>query len=113
MLQPHMQPHLHPGDEKIEYMYILEGRLAVFFFDDKGEIIKTTILEKGGIEMIAVPAFTWHTYAMLTEYAIIYETMMGKYDPHTWKDFFTIAPAEDTDESIEYLKKLQSLAHKI
>jgi cupin fold WbuC family metalloprotein len=113
MYDSYMQPHLHPGDEKIEKIYILEGRLAVFYFDDLGEIIKTTILEKGGIEMISVPAFTWHTYAMLTEYAITYETMMGKYDPHTWKDFFTIAPAEDTDESIEYLKKLQSLAHKI
>jgi cupin fold WbuC family metalloprotein len=93
--------------EKIEKIYILEGRLAVFFFDDAGEITKTTILEKGGIGMIAVPAFTWHTYAMLTEYAITYETMMGKYDPQTWKDFFTIAPAENTKESIEYLKRLQ------
>jgi len=107
MKDSYMQPHLHPGVEKIEKIYILEGRIAVFFFDDSGEIIKTTILEKGGIEMIAVPAFTWHTYAMLTEYAITYETMMGKYDPQTWKDFFTIAPAENTKESIEYLKRLQ------
>jgi cupin fold WbuC family metalloprotein len=107
MKDSYMQPHLHPGVEKIEKIYILEGRIAVFFFDDSGEIIKTTILEKGGIEMIAVPAFTWHTYAMLTEYAITYETMMGKYDPQTWKDFFTISPPENTEESIDFLKKLQ------
>lgn len=107
MKDSYMQPHLHPGVEKIEKIYILEGRIAVFFFDDSGEIIKTTILEKGGIEMIAVPAFTWHTYVMLTEYAITYETMMGKYDPQTWKDFFTIAPPENTEESIDFLKKLQ------
>ena len=99
MYDSYMQPHLHPGVEKIEKIYILEGRLAVFFFNDTGEIIKTTILEKSGIEMIAVPAFTWHTYAILTEYAITYETMMGKYDPHTWKDFFTIAPSENMEES--------------
>lgn len=110
MNDSYMQPHLHPGDEKIEKIYIIEGKLAVFFFDDEGEITKITILEKGGIEMIAVPAFTWHTYAMLTDYAITYETMMGKYDPHTWKDFFTIAPAENTEESIIYLKKLQEKA---
>jgi hypothetical protein len=60
--------------------------------------------------MIAVPAFTWHTYAMLTDYAVTYETMMGKYDPQTWKDFFTIAPAENTEESIVFLKKLQEKA---
>jgi hypothetical protein len=112
MKDSYMQPHLHPGVEKIEKIYILEGRIAVFFFDDSGEIIKTTILEKGGIEMIAVPAFTWHTYAMLTEYAITYETMMGKYDPQTWKDFFTIAPLENTEESYEYLKKLKESANR-
>ena len=107
MKDSYMQPHLHPGVEKIEKIYILEGRIAVFFFNDIGEIIKITILEKGGIEMIAVPAYTWHTYAILTEYAITYETMMGKYDPQTWKDFFTIAPPENTEESIDFLKKLQ------
>ena len=78
MNDSYMQPHLHPGVEKIEKIYILEGILAVFFFNDHGEIINTTILKKGDIEMIAVPAFMWHTYVMLTEYAVTYETMMGK-----------------------------------
>jgi cupin fold WbuC family metalloprotein len=110
MNDSYMQPHLHPGEEKVEKIYIIEGRLAVFFFDDEGEIIKTTILEKGGTEMIAVPAFTWHTYVMLSDYAVTYETMMGKYDPQTWKDFFKIAPAENTEESIYYMKKLQEKA---
>jgi len=107
MNDSYMQPHLHPGEEKVEKIYIIEGRLAVFFFDDKGEIIGTTILEKGGIEMITVPAFTWHTYVILSDCAVTYETMMGKYDPQTWKNFFKIAPAENTEESISYLKKLQ------
>jgi cupin fold WbuC family metalloprotein len=111
MNDSYMQPHLHPGVEKIEKIYILEGRIAVFFFDDSGEIIKTTILEKGGIEIIAVPAFTWHTYAMLTEYAITYETMMGKYDPQTWKNFFSIAPEENALNSQEYLQNLQKVAN--
>lgn len=113
MFDSYMQPHLHPGDEKIENIYIIEGRLAVFFFDDAGEIIKTTILEKGGTEMIAVPAFKWHTYAMLTDYAITYETMIGKYDHQTWKDFFNIAPAENTAESLEYLEKLRKTVEKL
>ena len=112
MNDSYMQPHLHPGDEKIEKIYILEGRLAVFFFDDSGEITKITILEKGGIEMISVPAFTWHTYAMLTDYAVTYETMMGKYNPLTWKDFFRIAPEENTAESLSYLNYLKIRAQK-
>jgi len=111
MNDSYMQPHLHPGEEKIEKIYILEGSLAVFFFNDFGEIINMTILKKGDLEMIAVPAFTWHTYAMLTDYAVTYETMMGKYDPQTWKNFFSDAPEENTIESIEYLKIMQELAN--
>ena len=111
MNDSYMQPHLHPGVEKIEKIYILEGTLAVFFFNDHGEIINTTILKKGDIEMIAVPAFMWHTYVMLTEYAVTYETMMGKYDPQTWKNFFSIAPEENALNSQEYLQNLQKVAN--
>lgn len=111
MNDSYMQPHLHPGVEKIEKIYILEGSLAVFFFNDHGEIINTTILKKGNIKMIAVPAFMWHTYVMLTEYAVTYETMMGKYDPQTWKNFFSIAPEENALNSQEYLQNLQKVAN--
>ena len=38
MEDSYMQPHLHPGEEKIEKIYIIEGRLAVFFFDDAGAV---------------------------------------------------------------------------
>jgi cupin fold WbuC family metalloprotein len=108
----YMQPHLHPGEEKIEMIYLVQGKVAVLFFDDKGAVTKCTLLEKEGVDMIAVPAFTWHTYVMLSPSAITYETMMGKYDPQTWKDFFTIAPAENTPESISYLGFLKAEAAK-
>ena len=107
MKDSYMQPHMHPGIEKIEKIYLIEGKLATIFFDDKGNISQCTLLEKGRTEMISVPAFTWHTYVVLSPSAITYETMMGKYDPQTWKDFFTIAPAENTSESVEYLAELK------
>lgn len=110
MEDSYMQPHLHPGDEKIEKIYLVEGRLAVLFFEDNGAIKGVTVLEKGGVEMIEVPAFTWHTYVMLTHHAITYETMMGKYEPQTWKKFFTIAPLENSPESISYLNTLKKEA---
>jgi cupin fold WbuC family metalloprotein len=110
MSDSYMQPHLHPGDEKIEMIYLVQGKVAVLFFDDNGAVTKCTLLEKEGVDMIAVPAFTWHTYVMLSPSAITYETMMGKYDPQTWKDFFTIAPAENTAESVEYLAELKKSA---
>ena len=103
----YMQPHLHPGNEKIEYIHVIEGRLAILFFDDAGVIIGCTVLEKGGLSSIAVPAFTWHTYVMLSENVITYETMMGVYQPETWKRFANWAPLEGGAESADYLASLR------
>lgn len=108
MQDSYMQPHLHPGVEKIEEIYVVQGRIAVLFFDDQGAIINMTLLEEGGTEYVKVPAFTWHTYVMLSEHAISYETMMGKYDPKTWKKFAKWAPAENFLKSAEYLDYLRN-----
>lgn len=107
MSDSYMQPHLHPGLEKIEKIYIVEGQVATIFFDENGKIIQCNKLEIGGQEMISVPPYTWHTYVILSEYAITYETMMGKYDPQTWKNFFEITPAENSTEQDDYLSNLK------
>jgi cupin fold WbuC family metalloprotein len=112
MNDSYMQPHLHPGDEKIEMIYLVQGKVAVLFFDDNGSVTKYTLLEKEGFDMIAVPAFTWHTYVMLSDSVITYETMMGKYEPQTWKEFFQIAPSEDSAESAPYLRSLKEKVSK-
>ena len=107
MEHTYMQPHLHPGEEKIEKMYVLQGRFGVLLFSDAGEVEQVTFLEKGRTEYIEIPAFTWHTYVMLSEVVVSYETMMGKYDPGTWKTIAEWAPAEHTKNSIAYLKELK------
>lgn len=112
MSDSYMQPHLHPGVEKVEKIYIVEGRIVTIFFDDFGTIKQCNLLEKGGLEMISVPAYTWHTYVILSSHAITYETMMGKYDPKTWKNFFIIAPIEDSTEQASYLQMLKDKAIK-
>jgi cupin fold WbuC family metalloprotein len=110
MADSYMQPHLHPGDEKIEKIYLLQGSLAVLFFDDTGAVQRVTVLEHGQTECVEVPAFTWHTYVMLSESAITYETMMGQYEPKTWKEFAQWAPAENLPQSAGYLALLKSQA---
>ena len=104
----YMRPHLHPGEEKIEKMYLLDGSFALITFDDEGEITDTLVLEKGKRESIDVPAFTWHTYVMLTKEVIIYETMEGVYNPTTWKKMATWAPKENSIESVKYLIMLKN-----
>lgn len=104
----YMQPHLHPGEEKIEKMYLLKGSFALLFFDDKGGVSDTFLLKKGKQESIEVPAFTWHTYIMLTKKVVIYETMDGVYNPSTWKEMATWAPAENEKSACEYHANLRS-----
>ena len=106
MRDSYMQPHHHPGPEKIEKIYVLEGRMAVLFFDDAGAVTKVTHLE-GPSGFIAVPAFTWHTYVMLTDHVISYETMMGRYEPASWKEMAQWAPVENVSESAPYLESLK------
>lgn len=107
MEDTYMQPHLHPGEEKIETMYLIRGKFAVIFFNDKGEIENNFSLAKGGMEHIEIPAYTWHTYVMLSESVVTYETMMGKYNPETWKVFADWAPVENTEDANTYLKELK------
>ena len=106
----YMQPHLHPGVEKIEHIHLIEGRVAILLFDNKGFVNYCTILEKNGLTSIKIPAFTWHTYIMLTDNVITYETMMGVYNPKTWKKFAEWAPLENSLESIDYLASLRRQA---
>ena len=112
MQDSYMQPHLHPGAEKVEKIYLMQGKIAVLFFDDQGAVKKCMILEEGGVGYVEVPAFTWHTYVMLSDYAISYETMMGVYEPKTWKEFAPWAPPENTPRGSIYLKYLKEEAAK-
>jgi len=107
MEDTYMQPHLHPSKEKIEKMYLVQGSFAVLFFNNKGDVEKVSVLEKKKCEYIEIPAFTWHTYVMLTDKVVSYETMMGKYEPETWKKLAEWAPLENTKKCLNYLSMLK------
>jgi hypothetical protein len=44
---------------------------------------------------------------MRSDISIIYETMIGRYDPLTWKKMADWAPAEETENSKEYFQSLK------
>ena len=100
----YMHPHLHPGKEKIEKIEIVEGKIAIFFFNDNGDIKNIDKLSEG--QSVFVPSFTWHTYIMLTDKVITYEKMNGIYDPKTWKELANWAPEENSEDSTVYLNNL-------
>ena len=112
MRDSYMQPHLHPGDEKVEKIYLIQGEIVALFFDNNGVVKQCTLLKKGGVELIEVPPFMWHTYVLLSDQAISFETMLGVYEPATWKKFAEWAPQESSSECREYLRLLSAEAIK-
>lgn len=111
--ESYMKPHMHPGEEKIEEIHLLEGVCTVIYFDNSGSIIKMIKLGGGGANMVRVPAFQWHTYVMHTSIVVTYETMYGVYDPETWKTYANWAPDELSEISDRYLHQLNmSTLHK-
>ena len=108
----YMQPHLHPGDEKIENIHLVSGRVVVLYFDDSGNMTDTFLLDELSRTHIEVPSFTWHTYVSLEDTSITYETMNGVYEPTSWKRYANWAPKEDDKDSVNYLSKIELLANQ-
>ena len=108
LFDSYMQPHQHPGLEKIEKMQLVQGSFALIYFDDNGKIINVYTLEESRRIFISVPAFTWHTYVMLSNEVIVYEEMDGYYNPKTWKKMAPWAPKENTYEAKKYLQNLRN-----
>lgn len=102
----YMQPHCHPGKEKIESITVISGRCTVLFFDDHGVVKNLSHLSPG--DRLSVPAYSWHTYVADTAEVVTFETMDGIYDPHTWKSMASWAPNEESPNAERYLNELFS-----
>ena len=105
-LNSYMHPHLHPGQEKIESIYLIQGKCAIIYFNDSGLIDDVKVLNKPN-QFIRVPAFKWHTYVMLSDNVITYETMDGIYNSDSWKLFADWAPIESSAVAKDYLQMLK------
>tara|TARA_B100001059_G_C17655158_1_gene486554 strand:+ start:401 stop:889 length:489 start_codon:yes stop_codon:yes gene_type:complete len=104
----YMKPHMHPEPGMIEKMHLIDGSFKLILFDNNGGPEEILNIEKPG-QRIQVPANTWHTYVMTSKSTIIFETMMGVYDPKTWKKTPNWAPDENSEKAEEYLQYLKIL----
>jgi cupin fold WbuC family metalloprotein len=102
----YIPPHRHISPPKSETFLILEGRVALFTFDEAGTIELAEVI--GGPERMGgdVPAGVWHTLAVLTEYAVSFEVKPGPYVGPTDKDLPAWAIDEGQPGSGEYLEWL-------
>lgn len=109
----YFQPHRHKDPDKLEIFTILEGRALVITFDDAGKPIETALLASGTGEganaarQVEIPPGTWHTLAVLSDEAVLYEVIDGHFDPATHKRFAPWAPSEaDPEAARAYLDAL-------
>ena len=101
-------PHRHDQPDKIEIFTVLRGKVLLVTFSDEGDIEDRIVLQAGaGPWQSEIPPATWHTLAVLSADAVLYEIIDGHYDPATHKRFAPWAPPEsDHHRGQAYLESL-------
>lgn len=97
----YVRPHRHIN--KSESFHVIEGRLAVVFFDDEGHVTRRlTMGASGNAEacLYRLSKNAWHAVVTLSEFAIIHETTSGPFlreetECPSW------APSEDDADGIK------------
>lgn len=106
----YVHPHRHIDPPKREMFLILTGRVAVFIFDNGGNVLNFTVLDAAtqnyGIEILP---HEWHTIVSLSPGSIVFEVKDGPYDADVDKWFAPWAPEPDTQEAIDYLNHLKGI----
>lgn len=109
----YFQPHRHADPDKLEIFTALSGRTLVITFDDAGKPEDTALLSAepgagaGEVRQVEIPPRTWHTLAVLSPEAVLYEVIDGHFDPKTHKRFAPFAPSEADPEAAQaYLADL-------
>jgi len=106
----YIQPHCHADPAKDETMVMIRGKMGVVFFDAKGNVTETALLEAGGANVaVTIPAGQFHTSIMLVPGSMIFEAKAGPYAPIQPHERGAWAPAEGAPEAPAYLAKLKKL----
>lgn len=105
----YLRPHRHRDPDKEEIFLLLRGRVAVFIFNDNGDITKRFILDpRNGMYGAEIPAGVWHGLLVLDEGTVVYEIKEGPYAPLSPENLAPWSPeAENREEVDRYLSWLQ------
>ena len=106
----YLRPHRHLNPAKDEIFLLLRGKVAVFLFDEEGNITEKTILSpKEGAYGAEIKAGTWHGLLVLESGSVIYEIKQGPFAPLAPENLAPWSPeAEDTEGVKKYLEWLES-----
>lgn len=107
--ETYLRPHRHCNPDKTEIFLLLRGRLALFLFDDAGNVTDTQILDPlAGVYGAEIEAGTWHSLLVLEPGSVIYEVKAGPFAPLAPENFALWSPApEDTDAVKTFMNQLR------
>lgn len=101
-------PHRHVTPPKAESFLVLEGQVALFIFDDVGQVTEKHVLG-GDVLGVDIAPGVWHTLAPVSETGVCFEVKAGPYDALTDKEFAAWAPREGDAGAARYLASLMAL----
>ena len=103
----YVMPHKHENPDKREVFLVLQGRVAVVFYDAKGEVTDIEILDHSvGNYGVEIPPSVWHSIVSLASGTVVYEIKDGPYSPMDDKNFADWAPTEGDAECQVWLTNL-------
>ncbi|KKQ74298.1 MAG: hypothetical protein US96_C0035G0002 [Candidatus Woesebacteria bacterium GW2011_GWB1_38_5b] len=109
-LQPdtYVHPHKHEVGGQFEFLTVVQGKLGVLAFDEKGAITEThTVGPKGELRAIEIPPNMWHTVVCLENNTTVIEIKPGPYNPGEVKVTAVWAPDEQAPDVVAYLSSLR------
>jgi len=105
----HVTPANSISPTKAEGLHIIRGDLAVFVFDDAGQVITHAVLAHHGDPFLTlIPAGAWHLTTPVSKLVVYHEAKPGPFLGEADREFAPWAPARDADPAVqqEYVKKL-------
>ena len=97
----YIRPHRHLDPDKDEIFLLLRGRVAVFLFENDGNISRMQILDpKEGVYGAEIKAGTWHSLLVLESGSVIYEIKEGPFVPLAADHFAPWSPAPEETEAV-------------
>ena len=111
----YLRPHRHKNPDKIEIFLILRGAVALFLFDDQGNITDDIriLSPKFGVYGGEIAADIWHTLLVLESGTTVYEVKQGPFAPLSPENMASWSPAPEDKEGVkQYMERLKSLIYK-
>ena len=106
----YIQPHCHADASKDETIIVLQGKLAVVFFDPDGTVSSHAVLEPGGNAVgVNIPHGVFHTVLALVPGTVFFESKAGPYAALTSLEKANWAPPENDSQANRYHAELKRL----